>query len=74
MKRRDAVIPVSVGSVTRGLVGVLDPDCKETRDNFYYFVSNHNKWSELFIKSAKHEMIGKELEKMEHEINPIGGD
>ena len=74
VKRRDVAIPVSVGSVTRGLVGVLDPNCKETRDNFYYFVSNHNKWSELFIKSARNEMIGRKLEEMAREINPIGGN
>ena len=43
-------------------------------DNFYYFVCNHDKWSKLFINSARHEMRGIELEVMEHKINPIGGD
>ena len=74
MKKWDAVIIVPVGAIKRGVVGVLDPNCQETNENYYFFIHNHNQWTDLFIESAKHEMRGQQLEVMENEELSVDGE
>ena len=74
VKTRDAVIIVGVGAIKRGVVGVLDPNCQETNENYYFFIRNHNQWANLFINSARHEMRGQQLEVMEHEEQSVDGE